>query len=265
MTLQSLADVETASLEDQLAGHEERVDAVLKVSKKYLSLIKAWKKACKSGNLTARQRTAQQAQDLLPALAAAVQDAAATWHFDAAAYLDGNAWLRDVQEATNRLALRTLTEGDTLISSPVVVRSQPSRSALRLGKTTWPHLRPSAVAEELKRLREQKATAGSQDFLESLYGVWSRLRSKDSPVARFRDVYTWFSLTPGWKKDNPEVDFGQAVYALHRSDVRATRKGVTFSIEYASGKVSERDVFTVYAEDGSPLRYYGIRFREVQS
>jgi hypothetical protein len=117
------------------------------------------------------------------------------------------------------------------------------------------------VAAELKRLRERMALANSQEFVDCLFAKWERLTKAGEPVAKFRDIYAQFCETPGYKKDTPEAAFGQAIYALHRSEIRATRKGRTFEFITPSANYKEKDVFTVIAEDGRPIRYYGIRFR----
>ena len=81
------------------------------------------------------------------------------------------------------------------------------------------------------------------------------------PTVKFRDMHDLFCVTPGWKKDNPPIVFGQAIYAMHRSDLRTTRAGRLFEIVYPSGNSKERDVFSVIGEDGKTVRYYGIRFK----
>lgn len=250
------------NLEDALQEQEQRVDALLKDAGKYAGALKAWKKACQTGHLSNRQKAATLASELAPALGAPTQETAAAWDFDARAYLEGDAWRRDVQMAAQeRHGLRVLEEGDTLVSSPVVVRAQPGRGQLQIGKAGWPMLRPQIVAVELKRLRDRMASANSQEFVDSLFAASPRLLTEGDPVLRFRDVYDLFSLTPGWKKENPPAAFGQSIYALHRSDIRATRGGRSFEMVYPSGNVRDRDVFPVIAEDGKPVRYYGIRFR----
>ena len=158
--------------------------------------------------------------------------------------------------------LRVLEEGETLISSPLVVRAVPGRAALSLGKVVWPALRPRVAAAELKRLRERAAAGNSQEFADSLFAACRHLTSDaPAPFMRFKDIYALFALTPGWKKDNPEAAFGQLIYALHRSGLSATRAGRKFEFEYPSGNVKDRDVFTVIAEDGRPIRYWGVQFR----
>jgi hypothetical protein len=225
-----------ANLETALQEHEAQVDSLLKDANKYLGALKTWKKACQTGHLANRQKAAAQATELAGGLREPTQGTAASWEFDTRAYLESDDWREEVQTtAAERFGLRVLEEGDTLISSPVVIRALPGRAALQIGKVNWPTLRPRIVAAELRRLRDRASSANSQEFVDS--------------------------LTPGWKKDNPPAAFGQAVYALHRSEIRATRGGRSFEIVYPSGNVKERDVFTVIAEEGKALRYYGIRFR----
>ena len=67
-----------------------------------------------------------------------------------------------------QFGLRITEEGETLVSSPVIVRAQVGRGVLQIGRQSWPHTRPGAVAAELKRLRDRMSAANSSDFLESL-------------------------------------------------------------------------------------------------
>lgn len=250
------------ALEEALQEHEERVDGLLRAANKYVGTLKAWKKACQAGHVGNLQKAAALAEELSGALPETTAEAKNAWQFDTRAYLEGDEWRSELQSvAATRFSLRTLEDEDTLISSPVAVRAQPARQALALGKMSWPALRPRVVAAELKRLRDRAAGANSQEFAESLFGACQRLGGKDNPVARFRDIYDLFCLTPGYKKENPPAAFGQQIYALHRSDVRATRGGRKLEIEYATGNVKEKDIFTVIAEDGRPVRYYNIWFK----
>lgn len=251
------------ALEEALQEQEERVDALLRAANKYAGTLKAWKKACQSGHIGNLQKSAALAEELggdLPETTRAAKDA---WQFDTRAYLESDEWRKELQAAASaRYSLRTLEDDDnTLISSPVTVRAQPARGTLALRKVNWPNLRPRTVAAELKRLRDRTANANSQEFVESLFAVCQRLGGKDNPHARFRDIYDLFCLTPGYKKENPPAAFGQQIYALHRSDVRATRSGAKFEIEYATGNAKEKDIFTVLSEDGRPVRYYNIWFK----
>lgn len=251
------------SLEDALSEQEAVVDDLLKSAAKYAGALKSWKKACQTGHLPNRQKAAALAGEMAAPLAEAARTAGDGWQFDARTYLESDGeWRGELRAAMEKLGLRVLDEGETLISSPLVIRAVPGRAALALGKTVWPNLRPRVAAAEIKRLRERAASGNSQEFADSLLAACRHLApDTDAPFAPFRDIYSLYSLTPGWKKDNPEAAFGQAIYALHRSGLGATRAGRKFEFEYPSGNVKERDVFTVIAEDGRPIRYWGVQFR----
>lgn len=252
------------NLDKALAEQEEQVDALLRNANRYVGALKAWKKACQVGHIGNLQKAATQAGELSAALPEATESAKSAWVFDVRAYLATDAWREELQAvATERFNLRTLAPEDdyALISSPVTVQSLPLRNALALGKVNWPTIHPKVVAAELKRLRDRTANANSQEFVEGLYGACVQLSSKTDPHAKFRDIYDLFCLTPGYKKENPPAAFGQQIYALHRSDIRATRGGRKLEIEYATGNYKEKDVFTVLAEDGRPIRYFTIFFK----
>ena len=251
------------SLEEALQEHEEKVDALRRQVNKYAGALKAWKRACQVGNLGNLQKAAAQAEELSGSLPGTTAETRGSWDFDARAYLENGEWLKELQEiASERFSLRTLQEKETLISSPVTVRAQPSRGSLQFGKINWPSLRPKVAAAELKRLRDRTESANSQEFVESLYGVYRYLTaSSGDHVATFRKIYDLFCLTPGYKKENPPAAFGQQIYALHRSKINATRGGHTYEFEFASGNVKERQIYTVIAEDGRSIRYYGIWFK----
>lgn len=249
------------NLEKTLQEQEQQVDALLKAASRYVASLKAWKKACQSGHLTNRQKAAAAAQEMAPELAAPTRQVAESWDFDTRAYLEEEHWRKELQAAAEKHGLRVFEEGDNLVSSPVVVRAQPGRGSLALGKVNWPMIHPQVAAAELRRLRDRTSSANSQEFADCLFAACQRLSQEANPFAKFRDIYEQFCLAPGWKKENTPAAFGQAIYALHRSEIRTTRSGRKFDFEYPSGNVRDRDIFPVIAEDGRAIRYYGIQFR----
>lgn len=251
------------ALEEALQDQENRVESLLTAANTCVKTLKAWRKACQAGQLANIPKHAETAENELRALTRGTIDAGGSWQFDVGAYLGGDAWRNELQQiAAQKFGLRTLEDGNTLISSPIVVRAQPTRSALQLGKSRWSNIRPSVVATELKRLRDKTAGANSQEFLESLLAACEYLGSKKEPKGKLRDIYGLFCLTPGYKKENPVAAFAQQVYALHLADIK-TRAGYTCEFEFTSGNAKESDVFSVMTEDGRLARYYSIWFRGV--
>ncbi|MBX3169626.1 MAG: hypothetical protein KF760_19645 [Candidatus Eremiobacteraeota bacterium] len=256
-----MLETKLESLEEALQVHESRVDDLKAVCQRLTKAVSAWKKACVEGDVGARQRAQSKVEELLPLSLERAQEASSSWEFDSRAYLESGRWREDVQAAADSLGVKVIIDGETLVSSPVLVRSQPSGSRLKIGKNAWSKLHPRAVAAELKRLRDKKSVSGPQEFLECLYLAWQDLTKNGATVATFQEIYERFAAAPGWKKENSPAQFGQDIYALARSEVRLTRSGKRFHLEHPSAKVKERDVFTVYREDGQPVRYYGIEFR----
>lgn len=254
------------ALEDALQEHEETVDKLLKSANKYVSSLKSWKKACAVGHIGNLNKFASQSQELVKDLPNDTANTKSTWLFDVKSYLESDEWRQELSEiASSKYGLRTIQDDSTLISSPVSVRSQPGRNVLLLGRNGWPAIRPHVVAEELKRLRDKTANANSQEFLESVYNACVYLSKGGKVEAKFRDIYDLFCLTPGYKKDNPPAAFAQQIYALHqaytRNELLTTRSGKSYSFDYPSGGLKERDIFSVVSEEGKTVRYYIIWFK----
>lgn len=251
------------NLKPALQEHEERLKELMKTANSYVSALKRWMKACQTGHVNDMQKAMDQALKLAQEIAPRTGDASSSWSFDVRRYLETNAWLQELQSVLmETYSLRALVdENGNLISSPVLVRAQPARNALQIGKQGWMTLHPEVTAKELKRLRDRQTNANVQEILEALYAKWKR-HKQPGGLALLRDIYEDLAETPGWKRENSRARFGQDLYALHRSGIKTTRGGIPYNWIEPTGKYRERDVFTVIAENGEPVRYYGIRFIE---
>ncbi len=253
-------------LEEALAEHERRIDSALRQSAQLTSTVKAWKNATAEGKLADRQKLADRALELSSSVIDPVRFAADSWSFDAREYLTSEAWRQEIMEGARTAGHRLFVEGEALLSSPVMVRSDPNRLSLLIGKTRWGKLRPNLVVEELQKIRAKgQRQKNVQESLDALFAAAKFLDKHPGPTgsvkAKIRDIYDLYSLTPGWKKDNPESSFAQDLYALHRSDLRVTRGDMRYEFEFPTGQPKPRDLFEVIDESGRPIRYYMIHFR----
>jgi exonuclease VII small subunit len=249
------------ALEPALAEAEARVDALVKQAGKLNSAIKAWQKATKLGHLANRQKAIAAARKALDEVPEALR--AAAGDIDVANYLAGDAWRQELIETLrSRHGIRAFRDpSGALVCPPVVVASDLARSRLRLLSTGFPSLRPSVVADEVKVHRDRVSGANCQEFLEGLYAAAKRLSAGQNEIyAPFHEIYALFADTPGWRKANPTVDFGQRIYALRMSAIRTTKDGRVYQVETPGGRPKEKDIFTVYGEDGHVNRFWGIRF-----
>lgn len=248
----------TQALDDELG----RVRPLAKDASKLKRFVASWAKAAEDGDLSQRQKVATQARDLAEELCNSIVAASSQWSFDEQAYLSSHRWRDELEaEGARDGAFRAFVDGDTLLVPPVVLRALPANKALRIGKARTSRLRPSVVAAHLKNLRERMNLSASTEFLESLHQV---ARTQDSgernPLVKFSDAYNTFCIAPGYRRENPKADFGLAIHALHLSGLQSTRAGIPFQFEWPAANCKESEVFTVVAEDGKPLRYFGIQF-----
>lgn len=258
-----------AAIEEAFAAQEKLVDGLERDVKSLASVLKAWKKACAEGVVADRQKHADRAVSIASALPTSVQEAASGWDFDVSEYLRSTeAWQGELAAVARRVAPdhRLIPDGNALASPPVMVRAEPARACLRLGKARWTRLRPSKVVEELDRLRKRGEGQSNQAFLEALWSATEFLNKRygepgDAISARLRDVYDLFAMTPGWAKENPETVFAQAVYALHKSADRVTRGQKRCDFEGPTLHPPEKDVFTCIGADGRPIRFFVVKFR----
>jgi hypothetical protein len=249
-------------IEEALRDHELHVDEAIKAASRYLSHLKAWKKSCRTGHIGNRNRSSDAALADLAGLDELTNAAFRSWTFDPRAYLDGDDWRQELQAAADAAGLRTVVEDETLVSPPVIIRAAPGQSRLLIGKIGWAALHPKLTVEYLKKLRERSTSeSASQQFLNAIYDACRVKSEEPRHYTRFIDLYRLFSLAPGWAKENSKASFAQQIYALQRSEVRTTRDGRTFDIEYPSGKPRESDILSIVSDDGRLIRYYGIYFR----
>ncbi len=251
-------------IQEALGEHEKRVDELIKSGAKYLSALRAWKKACKTGHVLGRQKAARNAVELAPGLAQPTADVSQTWDFDVQEYLESGAWRDELRSVSReKFDLTVLEEDDRIVSPPLVIRAQPSLSRLQLGKRNWPTIHPEYTAKELKKLNEKSASEKeSQQFLNALYDGCKRLNGEKADFrTKFRDLYNMYALAPGWTRENSLLSFGQQIYALDRSNVRVAREGRTYELEGPSGKPKAGEVITIISRESKPIDYYMIWFQ----
>ncbi len=226
--------------------------------------LKAWEKAAAEGHLANRRKADDAAARSLAEVRTSIEAAQESWRFVPSAYLQGGHWRQEVVEAAQaRYGLRVLDDPATgrLISSPITVQAVPAREILRIGKQSWPAIRPTVVAAELKRLRDRLSAAGSQELAERLFEACRREARDGRMSISFRTAYDLFCLAPDWKRENSPTVFAQSLHALFMSDVKTTRSGKLLQWDWPTGNPKPADIFSVRAEDGREMRYFAIWFR----
>lgn len=244
-------------LEPLLEAQDVALVRLLKEANGLVLLVKKWQKASAAGDFSALDKTGPEALRSAEALTARVRETEKGWRPEGDYLSDGH-WLDEIEELARIAAdVRVLRDGESLVAPPSVVRAQGGY--LKLNGETRKGIRPSLLLQELRKIAVRQP-AGGKDFLQSLYAAWQGRPDKANSTLRFRDAYDLFALAPGWRAENSENAFAQRLYALHASDVYATRDGTPYSLQEPSGKVGPKDVFRVRGRDGREISYYGIGF-----
>lgn len=254
------------SLLEALSQHGNNIQPVLKIGRELQKALKGWQQAQLDGNCGDIQKFSEQVVALSAKLADPAETAANSWDFDAKEYLSSSSWLSELAEEASKdgSGIRAFTGTNELVCSPVVVRADPTRQALKIGKKAWKKMRPELVVAELKKISTASAGVNNQAFLESLL-VATQYLNKEKPEgiisAKVRDIYELYCKAPGWKKENPELSFAQSLHSLHKSGVQVSRSGTKLEFGWPTGQHKANDVFTVIAADGRPINYYDLYFR----
>ncbi len=256
------------SLDVALNEHASALTEVVKLGRELGRALKGWEQATADGNLADIRKLADLVVDLTARMTDPAAKAADSWTFDAKGYLNSSDWLAELEAKVAEVGgLRAFPGQAELICPPVAVRADANRSALKIGKKTWKKLRPSSVVAELKKIANASSGSNSQAFLETLYGVAISPQTKCGDdnnagvvTAKLRDIYDVLALNAAWKKENSDLAFAQALYALHGSEVRLTKSQRKYQFEFPSGHPKPSDLFSVVADDGKTISYYMIHF-----
>jgi hypothetical protein len=251
---------------EALAQHGSDMQVILRLGRDLQKALKGWHQAQLDGNCGDIRKFAEQVVELSAKLSEPAAEAAKSWDFDSKEYLSSSAWLEELVAATSKDAsgIRAFPVANELVCSPVVVRADPSRQALKIGKKSWKKMKPDLVIAELKKISSSSSGQNSQILLDSLCAATEYLnpdKKAGNIYAKLRDIYELYCLVPGYKKDNPELSFAQALYALHRSEVQVSRSGRKYEFGFPEGQPKSRDLFTVIAADGRTISYYMINFK----
>ena len=264
---------------EQAFGDTERAaESALKSAGVVARHGRALMRAAKAGNIAAVKRSQADLDEAMKALRQEVDNANSVWPFQEE---DEERYLRDdyageLIAAAREIGLSIYEQDDALISYPSVVRILPGDRAVRIDRKLERGVRPSHLADAL--LKNQNKTSGFRpnQFLESLYNVYSDIVSESESGAnkdmiagsartlRLARIYSLLTALPGSRRDYGRYDFARDLYTIDSEGPRVTRRGHRVSFPASTGTRRPRasDVFDFIAPDGQRVTYYGIRFSE---
>jgi hypothetical protein len=250
-------------LSRELDEYGKTVSAWLDQAKKQTGAVQRLQKAVANGNVRDLDRLRQAAQAAAEAAAHRAEECP-PFVFDIDSYLArSGGYLDELIQAAEKAGVRLSEREGVIFSYPVLVKTEPASSAIRIDKKLVPTIRAETVAAMLKQAQSKEPKARPERFIETLFDAYELVRAQrkidhyiDLPLTRIYDVLT---LLPGL--DYTLLDFTRDIYFLDVSDVNETRKGFRMSLP-ASTVSRERGarVLRFVTRDGYEKDYAAIRF-----
>ncbi len=233
-------------------------------------------KAAKEGNITALKKTQTQLETAMQELQQAVTIAMSSWPFpeeDEEQYLkDG--YIEELLRAAAEQDLKVHVRDGQLISHPSIMRVLPDERAVRIDRKKVSGIRPSSLVALLIQNQKKPARYKANTFLEALFKVYAELTKVEAKgrlvpgnsgrVVLLSRIYSLFTSLPGGKREYSPTDFARDIFMLDQSGVTETRSGFAVSFPSSTGTRSSRDVFSFVGPDGQDVKYYGVRFVQVE-
>jgi hypothetical protein len=139
----------------------------------------------------------------------------------------------------------------------------PNEQHVTIDKAKERRLRPSLLAENLKKNQERPPRFKPNPFLECLYEAFERLNTMHKGmrgVIKLLDIYKLITLLPGQSNEYTKAEFVRDIYLLDQSGVTKTKDGAIVSFPASTGTKSLTSTISVITKQGHEKIYYGISF-----
>jgi hypothetical protein len=255
---------EQDSLESALARTEADADAATRAAAGVVREIKRAKTAAAQGTVRELQRSLAAVEQGADALRDAVRTLRAGWQFDEREYLESGAYAAELIETARERGVRLFEQDERILSYPSVARVVAGDAALEIDRKRERRLRPSVVAEHLKKLQQKQPRFRAEQFLDSLHRAYrlalAEKGREEGATVRLLDLYAILTVLPGQAREYSKSEFARDLYLLEESGVEQTRDGMQVRFPAATGTKTGGTLATV-TRDGELKTYFGIAFR----
>jgi hypothetical protein len=252
------------SLEAALERTETDLEAAARQAAALTRELKKALKGAHGGVVRDLERALQGADELAGALREAVQAARGGWRFDVRAHLESGAYTVELLERARSQDLPLQQQDDRLMCFPSLLRVLAADAALDVDRKRERAIRPSAVVEWLRRMRENPVKFRPAQFLEALYQVYLLVlaeegRRERGGTVKVLDLYRVLTVMPGSAASYPRAEFARDLYLLEEGREWTTRDGLELRFAAATGTKGSQTLTTV-ARDGRVKVYYAVEF-----
>jgi hypothetical protein len=251
-------------LEAALARTEADADAAARAAGAVVKEIKRAKAAAGSGTMRDLHKALEAAEQLADALRDSVRTLRSGWQFDEREHLESGAYTAELIETARERGVRLFEQDERILSYPSVARVLPADAALEIDRKRERRIRPSVVAEHLKKLQQRQPRFKAEQFLESLHRAYKLALAEQGRLpgaaVRLLDLYQILTVLPGQSREYSKQEFARDLYLLDESGAKETRDGLRVSFPAATGTKTSGTLSTVNKE-GELKTYFGIAFR----
>lgn len=256
----------TSTMDEYLTQIEKDLTEVSKTAAQLAALAKKAKTAATVGELRKLAKSLDDLGPLESELRQRVANLESDRSFDETAFMASDAYLKEIIDDAAKIQVRIYEQDGRLYCYPSLVSVQASDRTLKIDRDVVRNVRPSTVADELRRRQTRPARLKPEAYIEVLlkaYALAVRTRGEKKPgkgtVVPLIEIYGYLTLLPGVSKDYGLQEFARDVYLLDASKLTTTKDDLIMSLPASTGTRS-RSTLSMITKEGKQKPYYGIKF-----
>jgi len=252
-----------SDFEIELNALDQRLEKAQKAAESLVNGLKRSRKSVRDGNVSELVRGLNALDARLTEAQSAARGLSDAWRFDTSAYMADGRFLADLRAAAGEQQLELFERDGRIYCFPLILRLEPSQSAVRVGRKIERRIRSGALVKLLAKVQKSPQRFKEQAFLDLLWRAYRRLVGREwSGTGRGRvvalvDIHETLTLLPG--SDYPPEEFARDLLLLDRQPDLRARTGERFEFPHGTTTKGIKPSI-VYDEKGSQRAYYGIRF-----
>ncbi|MGH7471169.1 MAG: hypothetical protein ACRENP_24740, partial [Longimicrobiales bacterium] len=156
---------------------------------------------------------------------------------------------------------KAVSRDGRILCFPSILRVLPSDTVVEIDRKKERRLRPSLIAQELKKQQSKRTGIQPEKLIEILYDGYAALvANQRTRVLRLAAIYDLLTLLPS-AGEYSKQEFARDLLQLDMSKVRATKNGKRIRF-HASTSAKTGAVLTTISPEGEVKIYSSVEFDE---
>src|SRR5260370_25953702 len=202
-----------SAFEDELVALDARLEEAQEAAESLVNLLKRVRRADRVGHVSEIVRGLDGLDARLVDAQFAARELSGGWRFDASAYMADGRFLTDLQSAAAEQKLAMFERDGRIYCFPLLLRTDASQSAVRVGRKIERRIRPSELVRLLAKAQKRPQRFREQAFLDLVWRTYRRLVGRDwngadpGGVIALIDIHDTLTLLPS--SDYPQEAFAR--------------------------------------------------------